>query len=188
MLHVSNVIKTHGKTQIRHYDSRLRVGRTDYDLSEKCSGLEHVMGYDITLSGKLKGELRERTSANLFHYISMNAANQENCMHFAKYCINSKEYVPIAHPKGVKTPDWLIVLYDRCGWTHAGIYLGDGLMMSKLGQVSGLFVTDVKEMEDHYSAVAKRTTLFSPAYSRVFYYEKPDHERNMRAPNVPDVV
>ena len=202
MLRVSKIKSTTEIQQdkLSYYPFDLKIGSKVFHLDKRWYELDFRHPQRLVMNHNLA--FPKPLSNNLFSFLHLPKQYQHRCLHFSKYLLNSNIYEKrIYHQIGQDfTPFQIIQFYqiqNHCFldtnhqiqkksipvFVHAGITLGNGLCLSKIGYL-GLYITDIKDIIQFYETDENYIKLCSSS----FHLSTRDEffKRNIQIPNTID--
>jgi hypothetical protein len=201
MLRISKIKSYQGinHDRLAFYPFDLKIGRKIFDLDQKWYELQFESPKRLLLNDRLS--FPRSISNNLFYYLKLQKQFQQRCLHFSKYLINSNVYQSQINNQILNFSPFQIIQFYQIknhyfmdtnhqqrkqttpNFVHAGITLGNGLCLSKIGYL-GIFVTEIKDIMDFYETDETYIKICSSHY----LLETNDQffQRNILVPNTID--
>ena len=151
--------------KLSYYPFDLKINKKIIHLDLKW--YEHQFQPPKTLTLNQNLVFPKSIANNFFSFLCLHKQFQHRCLHFSKYLLNSNVYQNTIHKKIHDfTPFQIIQFYQIQNhhyvdtnhqikkkmiphFVHAGITLGNGLCISKIGYL-GIYITDIKDMIEFY--------------------------------------
>jgi hypothetical protein len=198
MLRISTTktIKHLVQDKLSYYPYDLKIKTKTFQLEQKWYELDFKSPKKLFLNSF--HSFPTPISNNFFSFLQLPKQFQHRCLHFSKYLVNSNVYQTKVY-KNIQefSPFQIIHFYQLQNhyytdknhqikkkmiphFVHAGITLGNGLCISKIGYL-GIYITDIKDMIEFYETDETYIKLCSSQ----FLLKTTDEyfNRNLQIPN-----
>jgi hypothetical protein len=184
MLRISKIkeVRQINNESITHYPFDLKIGNRKINLNGMWSEISfHSEPKLLRIENRL---ISKTISKNFYHYLRLPKINQDRCLTFSKFLINSNHYNKQKLSDKNISFGQIVKFFQKQNqkpyFIHASVSLGNGLLMSKIGYM-GIYIQDIQDTIDFYEADEEYVKICSS--SNILSYQDKTFYRNINIPN-----